>query len=282
MSKINKVLMRFITSIWAQLVLSVLAIFSLFPIVWAALSSVKPREEIFTSPPTFFPTRVIFGNFSSIMTDLPFPRYFFNSGLVTLTVVIVVIIFACLAAYGFSRFKFVGHGSFLMFLLTTQMLPSVLMAIPYFVLMQSYGLLDTYPALILAFMSFTLPVATWMMRGYIDSIPTSLDEAALIDGCTRIQAFFKVVLPLITPGVAATAIYVSVITWNNFIFPLTLITSEEMRTVPLAVGLMLGVERCNWGYLMAGSIMATIPVAILYLILQKFLVKGLTAGAVKQ
>jgi len=281
-TKLSDVFIESISKIWVQLLLAALVAFSLFPIAWAVISSLKTRSEIFTTPPTFFPTHVTFENFFAILTELSFPRYFLNSALVISMTVLIAVTFSCLAGYGFSRFKFVGHGSLLTFLLTTQMLPSVLMAVPYFVVMKTYGLINTYPALILAFLSFTAPVATWIMKGFIDSIPTAIDEAALIDGCTRVQAFFKVIFPLIVPGIAAVTIYVSILAWNDFIFSLTLITSEEMRTVSLAVGLMLGVERCEWGYLMAGAVAASVPMVILYLILQKFLVKGLTAGAVKQ
>ena len=223
-----------------------------------------------------------FENYLAVFNELSFLTYFLNSFLVIAITVLIAIIFSCLAGYGFSRFKFVGRGSLLTFLLTTQMLPSVLMAVPYFVVMKTYGLINTYPALILAFLSFTAPVATWIMKGFIDSIPTAIDEAALIDGCTRVQAFFKVIFPLIVPGIAAVAIYVSILAWNDFMFALSLTTGEEMRTVSLAVGLMLGNERTEWGYLMAGAVTASVPMIIFYLVLQKFLVKGLTAGAVKQ
>jgi len=285
-TKLSDVFIKFITKIWVQLLLTVLVVFALFfalfPVMWAVISSLKTRSEIFTTPPTFFPTHVTFENFFAILTELSFPRYFLNSALVVSITVLIAVIFSCLAGYGFSRFKFIGHGTFLAFLLTTQMLPSVLMAIPYFVMMKTFGLIDTYLVLILAYLSLTTPVATWILKGFIDSIPTALDEAALIDGCTRVQAFSKVIFPLIVPGIAAVAIYVAMLAWNDFIFSLTLVVSEKMRTVSLAVGLMLGVERCEWGYLMAGGVVASAPMTILYLILQKFLVRGLTAGAVKQ
>jgi ABC-type glycerol-3-phosphate transport system permease component len=171
---------------------------------------------------------------------------------------------------------------FLTFLLVTQMFPSIMLLIPYFTVMKTLGLINTYAGLILCYISFTIPFCTWMMMGYFQSIPKELDAAATIDGCGRFRIFWQIVLPLALPGLVATAMYAFLVGWNEYMFALILTTSEPMKTLAVGIGQLIGQYRIAWNDLMAVSLVASIPVTILFLLLQKHLISGLTAGAVKQ
>jgi multiple sugar transport system permease protein len=263
---------------------TILTIFSLavvIPVLWMLSTSVKNDQEIFTVPPRWIPEQITFDSFSRIWTDYPFTHYFFNSFLVVSSATLISLAFSCLAGYGASRFHFKGKGVFLTFLLVTQMFPSIMLLIPFYKIIQSLGLVNTYIGLIFTYISFTIPFCSWMMMGYFQSIPKELDEAAAIDGCSRFRIFWQIIFPLSLPGVAATAIYSFIVGWNEYMFALVLTQSETMKTVPVGIGQMIGQYKIMWNDMMAASLVATIPLLIIFLFFQKYLISSLTAGSVK-
>ena len=253
----------------------------LTPVLWMLSTSLKNNTEIFTIPPRWIPMDVTVIAFQRIWTDYPFARYFFNSFFVVSVSTLISLAFSCLAGYGASRFHFRGKGMFLTFLLVTQMFPSIMLLIPFYKIIQTLGLINTHTALIMTYISFTIPFCSWMMMGYFQSIPKELDEAAAIDGSGRFRTFYQIVLPLALPGVAATAIYSFITGWNEYMFALVLTQSETMKTVPVGIGQLIGQYKVMWNDMMAASLVAIIPLIIIFLFFQRFLISSLTAGAVK-
>jgi multiple sugar transport system permease protein len=253
----------------------------LTPVLWMLSTSLKNDTEIFTIPPRWIPMDVTVIAFQRIWTDYPFARYFFNSFFVVSVSTLISLAFSCLAGYGASRFHFRGKGMFLTFLLVTQMFPSIMLLIPFYKIIQTLGLINTHTALIMTYISFTIPFCSWMMMGYFQSIPKELDEAAAIDGSGRFRTFSQIVLPLALPGVAATAIYSFITGWNEYMFALVLTQSETMKTVPVGIGQLIGQYKVMWNDMMAASLVAIIPLIIIFLFFQRFLISSLTAGAVK-
>jgi ABC-type glycerol-3-phosphate transport system permease component len=264
---------------WTVVVIAVLVV--VVPVFWMISTALKPETELFSAPPKLWPSVPDFSAFIRVFTDYPFLDYFRNSLVVVSASTLISIAFSTLSAYGLSRFQFRGKGSFLTFLLISQMFPSIMLLIPYYKIMQTFGLVNTQTALILTYVSFTIPFCSWMMYGYFKSIPRELDEAAAIDGAGRFSVFARVVLPLTIPGLVATAIYSFVTGWNEYIFALILTSSEDMKTVPIGIGQLIGQYKIMWNDLMAASLYAIIPLMIFFIFLQKYLISGLTAGGVK-
>lgn len=265
----------------AYATLILVAVSVLIPVLWMVSTSLKLDSEIFTIPPRWVPDTVTFAAFTRIWTDYPFGHYFLNSLLVVCSSTAIALVFSCLAGYGASRFRFRGKGMFLTFLLVTQMFPSIMLLIPFYKIIQTLGLIDTQSALILTYISFTIPFCSWMMLGYFQSVPKELDEAAAIDGCGRFRTFAQIIFPLAVPGVAATAIYSFITGWNEYMFALVLTQSETMKTVPVGIGQLIGQYKIMWNDMMAASIVAVIPLTLMFLFFQRFLISSLTAGAVK-
>ncbi|WP_222429978.1 carbohydrate ABC transporter permease [Paenibacillus cremeus] len=262
-------------------ILIVVAITVLIPVLWMLSTALKSDTEIFSIPPRWIPSDVTTAAFHRIWTDYPFARYFLNSILVVSASTIISLLFSCLAGYGASRFQFRGKGLFLTFLLVTQMFPSIMLLIPFYKIIQTLGLINTHTALIMTYISFTIPFCSWMMMGYFQSIPKELDEAAAIDGCSRLRTFYQIVFPLSLPGVAATAIYSFITGWNEYMFALVLTQSETMKTVPIGIGQLIGQYKIMWNDMMSASLVAIIPLTLVFLFFQKYLISSLTAGAVK-
>jgi ABC-type glycerol-3-phosphate transport system permease component len=262
-------------------ILGVAALFVLVPVFWMVSTSLKPETELFSTPPRLWPSTPDFSAFVRVFTDYPFVDYFRNSLVVVSASTFFSLAFSTLSAYGLSRFNFRGKGSFLTFLLISQMFPSIMLLIPYYKIMQTFGLVNTQAALVVTYVSFTIPFCSWMMYGYFKSIPRELDEAASIDGAGRFGTFARIVLPLTLPGVVATAIYAFVTGWNEYIFALILTSSEDMKTVPVGIGQLIGQYKIQWNDLMASSLYAIIPLMIFFIFLQRYLISGLTAGGVK-
>ena len=262
-------------------ILAVAALFVLVPVFWMVSTSLKPETELFSTPPRLWPSTPDFSAFVRVFTDYPFVDYFRNSLVVVSASTFVSLAFSTLSAYGLSRFNFRGKGSFLTFLLISQMFPSIMLLIPYYKIMQTFGLVNTQVALVVTYVSFTIPFCSWMMYGYFKSIPRELDEAASIDGAGRFGTVARIVLPLTLPGVVATAIYAFVTGWNEYIFALILTSSEDMKTVPVGIGQLIGQYKIQWNDLMASSLYAIIPLMIFFIFLQRYLISGLTAGGVK-
>jgi ABC-type glycerol-3-phosphate transport system permease component len=262
-------------------ILTLASVCVLIPVLWMVSTSVKDDTAIFSTPPQWIPDEITFQAFSRVWSDYPFTSYFTNSALVVGASTLISIFFSALAGYGMSRFEFRGKGSFLTFLLMTQMFPSIMLLIPFYKIMQSAHLVNTHAALILTYISFTIPFCSWMMTGYFKSIPKELDEAASIDGLSKFRTFAQVVLPLAVPGVVATAIFSFITGWNEYMFALVLTQSEDMKTVPVGIGQLIGQYKILWNDMMAASLYAVIPLVILFVFLQRYLISGMTAGAVK-
>ncbi len=229
-----------------------------------------------------WPERISFDNFRSLFGDQPFARWLLNSVIVAGATTVLGVFLSCTAAYAFSRFRFPGRRAGLMAFLVSQMFPGTLMLIPlYIIIVQWLGLGSSYIGLVLIYTVTAIPFCVWMMKGYFDTIPKELEESALIDGASQATIFFRIVLPLAKPAVAVTALFSFMTGWNEFIQAATFMNREDMYTGPVGLRFFVGGFSQQWGYFAAGSIVAAIPVMALFMFLQKYLVSGLTAGAVK-
>ena len=264
---------------WALVLVALVMV--VFPFYWMVNTSLKPASEIFLSPPTFISSNWSLDAYVTVLTQRPFTRYFLNSLVVTLGTTLLSVTLAAFAAYGFTRFFPRGATPFIVFLLFTKMLPETLLIIPYFQLMSSLGLLNSYFALILAYSSFALPFSVWMLIGFFRSIPRDIDEAAKIDGASYLQTFFLVILPLARPGLVAVALFTFLIAWNSYLWALVLTTDASMHVLSVGVANMVGEYRVQWNELMAAAVIAAVPVMLLFSFLEKHLVNAITSGAVK-
>ncbi|NIN67063.1 MAG: ABC transporter permease subunit [Anaerolineae bacterium] len=266
----------------AYLFLILVCLYNIVPFVWMVSTSLKTDKEAYAIPPTLWPEEPTYEAYSQVLLWTNFPRYFLNSTIISLGTALLSTLIGSLAGYGFSRFIFRGRGALIGIILASQMLPGVLLVGPYFKMLARFALYNTYPGLILAFTTITLPFSTWMLKGFIDTVPEELDEAALIDGCSRLGAYLRVILPVITPGMVATMIFAFLLAWGDLLWVLVLTSGERMATVTLGLSRLVTQFRIIWPQLMAGSVVGALPPVILYLILQNYLVEGLTAGAVKE
>lgn len=262
--------------------LILVSIFALLPFIWMLSTSLKTEAEAFRVPPTWIPIKATLDAYVSMWTKKHFGIYFLNSTIISLATAILSTFFGALAGYGFSRFMFKGRKFLIGFFLATQMLPGVLLVGPYFKILSKFGLYDTRTGLVVAFLTICLPFSTWMMKGFIDRVPDALDQAALVDGCSRLGVFFRVILPISAPGMVATIIFAFLLAWGDLLWVICLTSTESMVTVTLGIARTVGEFQIIWPMLMAGALMGGMPAIILYLLLQRLLVQGLTAGAVKE
>lgn len=256
--------------------------FLLTPCFWIALTSIKTPADIYAIPIKIFPNHITFDNYVYLFNKTNFTVYFKNSMIVSLTNGIVTVLCSGLAAYTFSRMKFRGKLYILSALLATQAFPPLLLVIPIFILLFSLQLIDSLLGLIAVHIAFSIPFCTWLLKNYFNSIPTELDEAAMIDGCSRAQAALKIVFPLAIPGVVACFLFAFVLSWQEYLFALTLLRNDPVRTISVGITYFLGFRQIQWGPIAAASIVSTLPVAIFFVYLQRFLVQGLTLGGVKE
>lgn len=268
------------TIIWIFLI--AVCIYCLIPFAWMLSTSLKTEAEAFRIPPTWLPLQLTVDSYIGIWIRKNFATYFINSTIISLATAVLATFFGALAGYGFSRFLFRGRRFLIGFFLATQMLPGVLLVGPYFKILSSIGLYDTRSGLIIAFLTICLPFSTWMMKGFIDKVPQELDQSAMVDGCSRVGVFFKIVLPIVAPGMVATILFAFLLAWGDLLWALCLTSSEKMITVTLGIARTVGEFRIIWPMLMAGSLVGGMPAILLYIFLQRLLVQGLTAGAVKE
>ena len=254
---------------------------ALGPYVWMFLTSVKPTLELYEFPVRYLPSAVGFEAYEQLFNATPFLRFFRNSAIVAVSTVAFTTITATLAAYALSRFRIPGKSIILVVLLVTQLMPAVLLVIPLFISLRSFGLLNSPLGLTLVHSAFALPFTTYLITGFLDGIPKELDEAAKIDGCSDLGAFRWVVLPLLAPSLAAASTYVFIYSWNEFIYALTFMTRESARTLPVGLHGFIGEFLIRWDLLTAGGVIATLPTVLFFLLVQRRLIAGLTAGAVK-
>ena len=260
-------------------VLLVLA-FALAPFVWMLLTSIKPNADLSQFPVRYLPSSTTFEHYRTLIQRTSFPVNLLNSLIIAGGAVLLGLATSVPAAYSFSRFRFTGRRTLMTSFLVINMFPIVLLIIPLFVLMRTLGLIDTFLGVIIGHSTFSIPFSIWMLVSYFNAIPKDLDEAATIDGASRLQTIRLVVLPLVMPGIVTTAIYVFITSWNEYLFAMML-SGETVRPVTVALQLFIGEFTVQWGILTAGGTIIALPVTILFLFVQKRLLGGLTAGAVK-
>ncbi|MGZ5448342.1 MAG: sugar ABC transporter permease [Thermoanaerobaculia bacterium] len=270
-------------------------IITVYPILWVVSIAFSGKQSLAISTlprnPTLtdrvraitpWPEETSASNFVSVLRDQPFARWVLNSAIVAAATTIVGVFMACTAAYAFSRFRFPGRRLGLMSFLISQMFPGTLTLIPlYIILVQWLGLGSSWLGLILVYACTAIPFCVWMLKGYFDTIPRELEESALMDGASNGKIFISIILPLAKPAVAVTALFAFMTGWNEFILAATFMDKEQMYTAPVGLRFFVGGFQQQWGYFAAGSIIVAIPVVVLFMFLQKYLVSGLTAGAVK-
>jgi ABC-type glycerol-3-phosphate transport system permease component len=245
-------------------------------------TSLKRPEDIYTLELEIIPLHPTFENYMYLIRETSYTHYLINSFTIAIIVALITTIIISPAAYALSRFNLKGSKYFSYWLTSTQIISPSLIVIPVYFIMKAFGLLDTYLALIVTHLAFCIPFTTWIFKAFLDSIPNEIEEAALLDGCSRIQALFKVIMPIAAPGVVAVSVFSFIVSWQEFIFAVTLTFREPMRTLPVGMSLFLGEYRVMWGWVMAGATLAVLPVIIVFLYLQKYIIMGLTAGAIKR
>ena len=253
----------------------------LFPFLWMGVSSIKILPELYTVPPLWWPNTPTLGNYYKVLFESNIPRYFLNSVIISVGSTGLALILAIFASYGFARFDFRGKPLLQSFVLIGQLLPTAAIIVPLFITLRVLGLVNTYWGLILVYMIVTLPLSVWMLTSYFKAIPVELEEAAIIDGSSRLGILFRITLPLSTPGLVAVVVYAFVTTWNEFVFALCFATDSSVKTLPIGLSEFSTEFNTDWGAVMAASVVMTLPVALLFFSMQKLFVGGLTAGATK-
>ncbi|MBV9355366.1 MAG: carbohydrate ABC transporter permease [Chloroflexi bacterium] len=267
---------------WATQLGALVVVFLIaVPFLWMVSTSLKAPAEISLRDPTWVPREPDLDNYVRVIVDAQFGRYFVNTLIVTAATTSISVAFATLAGYAFARLKLRGGKPLLLGILATQMFPGILLAIPLYVLLQTLGLIDTLGGLVLVYTSFALPFGVWMMRNYFLTVPRELEDAALVDGCSRLGALWLVALPVVAPGVTATAIFTSILAWNEFLYANTFINTAANRTLSIALQSLIGEFTTDWGQLMAGAVVTTLPIVLLFFVIQRNLTQGLAAGSVK-
>jgi ABC-type glycerol-3-phosphate transport system permease component len=266
---------------WLYVCALAISAFALFPIYYVVITSLKPRSEIYTRTPDLWPSDPQWHQYTRVLGEGHVGRALVNSLVVAGVTTVICVVVAGMAAYALARLEVPLRRTLLMLILTTQMFPLVVLIIPLFVLMRNADLIGTYQGLVIAYLAFTVPLAIWIMRGFIVTIPEELEHAAMIDGATRVGAMFRVILPIAAPGLVATATLSFIAAWNEFMLALTFMNTEEKKTLPLVLQQFVGRGDVDWGAVMATSVVYTLPVVIFFLLLRKRLMHGMTAGAVK-
>ena len=261
--------------------IAVYVIFALLPLFWIVKVSVTPEDLLYSEGIKLWPSRMTLANYERVLNASDFPRFFLNSLIVSISTAAAVTAVASFAGYALSRFQFRGKGWVSLFLLLTQTFPLVMVIPPIFRIMGQLGMTDNLYGLIVIYTAFNIAFATFLMQSFCDGVPRDLEEAAMIDGCTRAMALRRIVLPLTLPGMGATVAFVFTAAWSELLFALMLINSEDQKTFSVGLLTFVGKFAVDWGQMMAASVMALIPVCVFFAVLQRHLVTGLTAGAIK-
>jgi len=257
-----------------------IVVWSVGPFLWMAITSIKPDRDLATLPP-ILPTAVTFDHYRTLFEGRPFYRYIINSTIVASVTTIICLLIGSLAGYAFGRLKFPGRLPLLLTVLVVSMFPQIAIVAPIYVRFQQLGLLNTYQAMIVPYNTFALPLAIWVLTSFFRSIPGELEDASRIDGSTRLGALFRVILPLSAPGLFTTAILVFIAAWNEFLFALTLTSSIDHQTIPVGIALLPAMYHVPWGNIAAASTIVTLPLVVMVLICQRWIVRGIVAGALK-
>ncbi|MFB5662841.1 carbohydrate ABC transporter permease [Alteribacillus sp. HJP-4] len=254
----------------------------LFPIFWVVSLSLKNRQEIFEIPPRLIPSELAFSNYAHVLQNTSVVQYLMNSGKIVLATVVLALAIAIPAAFALSRFSFKFKKEFLLIILMTQMISAVVVSIPLYRFFSQAGLLNNFYILIIVYVAVVLPFSTWFLKGYLDTIPKELDEAAIIDGCSRIQTLTKVIFPVSLPGIVSVTILIAVQSWSQFVVPFILLDDSSLYPVSVGVvNLQSTQTSVTTHYLAAGSVLSILPVIVLFVFLQRYIIGALTSGAVK-
>lgn len=271
--------------LWVKVLIVILlavgAIWAGFPILWMLLNSFKPNAEIFAWPPTWISKNFSFDTYKAIFTNPEQIRFFVNSYVIAAVVVILTLGIGILASYAFSRFDFPGKSVINTIIVSVQAVPPITLLIPYLSLIVTMKLYNTYGALILTYLIFTLPYCILMTTGYMNTLPKELDEAVMIDGGSRSTALWRILVPTAVPGLVSVGMYTFMQAWNEYLFALALTKTNDMRTVPVGINLLMGQHSYEWNQMMAMSVLGSLPILILFLFFQRYFIAGMTAGSVK-
>lgn len=263
------------------LFLSLFLIVMVFPLYWITITSLKPSDEIFSIPLQYWPAHITFDNFINIFNISNFHIYIMNSLIVSLTASLVVLMIAVLSAYVLARYHFKGNKQIMYAFFLTQMIPAFIGFAPLYIMMSHFGLLNKLYSLMIVYTAGLIPFCTIMLRGFFQRIPSSLEEAAMIDGCSRLSALLRVILPVMLPGIAATFIFAFVQNWNELFLSIMFIDQESSKTIPVAINGFITKFNIDWGPMSAGAVLSVIPTIIIFAFCQKMIVGGLTQGAEK-
>lgn len=264
-----------------NVLLALLLVWTIVPFYWMVATSLKKDKEIYGFEATLIPRQPTFDAYRRLFAQTPFMRYVLNSTIVAVSTTLASLVLGCLAAYALARLRFRGRALIARGLIFTYLVPPSLLFIPLFAVMSTLALTDTRQGLVLAYLGFTVPFCTWLLLGYFRSVPLELEEAALVDGCSRLGALARVILPMSLPALAVVAFFSFTQAWNEFLYANVFVNSPDARTITTGLTLFIVEDVFFWGPMMAAACLATIPPVVVYLVFQRWVVKGLTLGAVK-
>jgi len=265
----------------AYVVSLLLVVFIGFPLLWMLVSSFKPAEQLFVSPPRLLPSTLTLDWYRNVMLQSDAPTYFRNSLVIGAATTAICLSIGTLAAYGVTRFEFPGKRVFLIGALLSYVFPAIVLFVPIYMIINSLGLIDTLAGVVIAHTILTFPFALWMLRSFFIAIPREIDEAAWVDGASYFMTFVAIILPLALPGVFSVGVFVFVLSWNEYLFAGVLITSGSLKTIPVGISEFITSFDVRWGEIMAVGALATMPVIALFLSVQRFFLRGVIAGAIK-
>jgi multiple sugar transport system permease protein len=272
---------RFVLPAFKIVFLAVFLVVMVFPLYWITITSLKPQKDIFTYPIRYWPERISFENYESIFRISKFHIYIGNSLMISIVASLIVIVIAVFSAYVMARYRFRGHGQIMLGFFATQMLPGFISLSSLYMMMSSMNLINNRFSLILMYTVIMIPFSTILLRGFFQRIPSSLEEAAMMDGCSRISALFRVIIPVMLPGIASTFIFAFVQNWNELFLAVMFIDDEPLKTLPVEMNSFVQKFDVDWGAMSAGTVLSVIPTVVLFAVAQRFIVEGLTQGAEK-
>lgn len=258
-----------------------LAAFIGFPLLWMLISSFKPAAQLFVSPPQLLPTEFTLDWYRNLVHQSDAPTFFWNSLVVGMATTAICLVLGTLAGYAVTRFEFPGKGIFLVSALLSYVFPAIVLFVPIYMIINSLGLTDTLLGIVICHTILTFPFALWMLRSFFAAIPREIDEAAWVDGASFLRAFATIILPLVLPGIFSVGVFVFVLSWNEYLFASVLVTSNAHKTIPLGIAEFITSFDVRWGEIMAMGTLATVPVIVLFLSVQRYFLRGVLSGAVK-
>ena len=272
---------RITKAVFLYVAVAALVVFCLFPFVWMISSSLKTTFELYGAPPTYFPHVLTLNSYLELFSTTSFVKWFINTSIVAIGTTLLCIVTASVAAYSLTRYRYPGRNSFANFVLVVYMFPPILLAIPLYLLVIDWHLADTRWALILTYIANALPYSLWLLRAFFQTIPIELEDAAMIDGASRPRVIRSIVMPLALPGIIATSVFAIITSWNEYLFAMLFISSEWKKTIPVGLTSFITAHEDRWDLIFSGSVMASIPVLIFFIFIQRYLIEAWGAGGVK-